>query len=351
MVLSPNNTKPPDEGDNITTNTQHSGSPLNVSRRPTKVLYSKIHQRPAKTRESLIHTKPIVTSALPSSDIISRSSNENSPTIIDTVYWGVSQTPGSLFFDITSRKESDRAIYKLAKSQFLDYVDLVVHKSGSSRYLEINFDKDQIRSKALEDGFHFDNGQTIIRPVLACRPGSTIRRLTLQRLPWLRPQQLLQGLKHTLSNYGYVWDVGIVTDFDTGTLLGSGYAVLDCTTDPSQPTPFWICLTFCLGLIHINPWQTNTPSRFMYTGRKCPHIASIVMNPGTALLSVNKLLVTREYVIAVMNPVIFGFNVPIRFHQPRDLEAPISPNITYLYWNIRLLTLLRQSRLLIVRPL
>ncbi|KAG0926168.1 hypothetical protein G6F29_013138 [Rhizopus arrhizus] len=81
----------------------------------------------------------------------------------------------------------------------------------------------------------------------ACRPGSTIRRLTLQRLPWLRPQQLLEGLKHTLSSYGYVRDVGIVTDSDTGAFLGSGYAVLDCSSDSSQPDPF-------LDLAHIMPW-------------------------------------------------------------------------------------------------
>ncbi|EIE86812.1 hypothetical protein RO3G_11523 [Rhizopus delemar RA 99-880] len=247
MVLSPTNAKPPEEGDNIPNNAQQPESLPVVSRRSTKVLYSKIHQRPAKTRESLIHTKPMMTSSVQSSSPYLSISKQNSPVIIDTVYWGVSQTPGSLFFDITSRKESDRTIYKLAFGQFHDYVGLVVHKSGYNRYLEINFDNDHFRSKACENGFHFDNGQIIIRPVVACRPGSTIRRLTLQRLPWLRPQQLLEGLKHTLSSYGYVRDVGIVTDSDTGAFLGSGYAVLDCTSDSSQPDPF-------LDLAHIMPW-------------------------------------------------------------------------------------------------
>ncbi|KAG1615193.1 hypothetical protein G6F45_012498 [Rhizopus arrhizus] len=45
----------------------------------------------------------------------------------------------------------------------------------------------------------------------------------------------------------YVRDVGIVTDSGTGAFLGSGYAVLDCTSDPSQPDPF-------LDLAHIMPW-------------------------------------------------------------------------------------------------
>ena len=60
MVLLPTNAKPPEEGDNIPNNAQQLESLPVVSRRPTKVLYSKIHQRPAKARESLIHTKPIV---------------------------------------------------------------------------------------------------------------------------------------------------------------------------------------------------------------------------------------------------------------------------------------------------
>ncbi|KAG1271536.1 hypothetical protein G6F66_013553 [Rhizopus arrhizus] len=107
MVLSPTNAKPPEEDDNIPNNAQQSESLPVVSRRPTKVLYSKIHQRPAKTRESLIHTKPMMTSSVQSSSPDPTISKQNSPVIIDTVYWGVSQTPGSLFFDITSRKESD----------------------------------------------------------------------------------------------------------------------------------------------------------------------------------------------------------------------------------------------------
>ena len=45
-------------------------------------------------------------------------SNTALPVIIETVYWGVSQTPGSIFCDISSRKEADRAIYKLAFYRF-----------------------------------------------------------------------------------------------------------------------------------------------------------------------------------------------------------------------------------------
>jgi hypothetical protein len=45
-------------------------------------------------------------------------SNTAPPVVIETVYWSVSQTPGSIFCDISSRKEADRAIYKLAFYRF-----------------------------------------------------------------------------------------------------------------------------------------------------------------------------------------------------------------------------------------
>ncbi|KAG1040410.1 hypothetical protein G6F43_012288 [Rhizopus delemar] len=103
MVLSLNSAKPPDKGDPPTTNAHPPASPTSVPKKTTAVLYSKAHQRPAKTRESLIHSNAnLTTSSVMSSDLAD--SNTPPPLIIETVYWGVSQTPGSIFFDISSRK-------------------------------------------------------------------------------------------------------------------------------------------------------------------------------------------------------------------------------------------------------
>ncbi|KAG1038242.1 hypothetical protein G6F43_012719 [Rhizopus delemar] len=136
MVLSLNSAKPPDNGDPPTINAHPPASPTSVLKKATTVLYSKAHQRPAKTRESLIHSNAnSTTSSVMGPD--PAYSNIPPPLIIETVYCGVSQTPSSIFFDISSRKEVDRAIYKLAFYQFQDYVGLVVHKSGSNRYLEL----------------------------------------------------------------------------------------------------------------------------------------------------------------------------------------------------------------------
>ncbi|EIE82339.1 hypothetical protein G6F55_012904 [Rhizopus delemar] len=90
----------------------------------------------------------------------------------------------------------------------------------------VTFDIEELRISACNDGLRFDNGLVVIRPVVACRPGSVIKRITLQRLPWLSPQRLLEELWSTLGNYGSIRDVGIVNYSGTGAFLGSGYVVV-----------------------------------------------------------------------------------------------------------------------------
>ncbi|EIE86175.1 hypothetical protein G6F46_009352 [Rhizopus delemar] len=239
MVLPPNIAKPPDQG-RPPNHSARSTTPTSNSQCKPTVLYSKVHQRPTITRESLLHPPSSATFQPPSNtvDLHTTVPNTAQPVIIETTYWGVSQSPGSIFFDVTSCRESDRDLYKLAFHQLKEYVGLVVHKSGPNRYLEVNFDIEEFRILACNDGLRFDNGLVVIRPAVAYRPGSIIKRVTLQRLPWLRPKRLLEGLRSTLGNYGSVRDVGIVTDSDTGAFLGSGYAVLDCSPSPNQTDPF-----------------------------------------------------------------------------------------------------------------
>lgn len=149
------------------------------------------------------------------------------PIVIETIYWGVSQSPDSLLFDVTCRKKSDKDLYKLAFDQFEGFVGQLVHRSGTNRYLEVNFDIDGHRSHAFATGLKFDNGKMIIKPAHAMAPGSILKKVSLQRLPWLRPKELLAGLTATLSNYGMVRDIGVVKDNATSTFLSSGYAALD----------------------------------------------------------------------------------------------------------------------------
>lgn len=63
----------------------------------------------------------------------------------------------------------------------------------------------------------------------------------------------MEGLRSTLGSYGVVRDVGIVTDTETGAFLGSGYAVLDYSPDPTQTDPF-------LELTHATEWVDTSDS-------------------------------------------------------------------------------------------
>ncbi|KAG1131130.1 hypothetical protein G6F37_013472 [Rhizopus arrhizus] len=161
MFLSPNQVKSPDKG-RTPNNFARPTSQTSTTRRNPTVPYWKAHQRPAVTRESLLHVKASAT--LPHSvESAATASDTTNPVIIETTYWGVSQSSGSIFFDVTSRRESDRELYRLAYYQFKDYVGLVVHISGPNRYLEINFDNKEFRNAACNDGFKFYNGMIIVR--------------------------------------------------------------------------------------------------------------------------------------------------------------------------------------------
>ncbi|KAG1441162.1 hypothetical protein G6F46_013455 [Rhizopus delemar] len=121
MVLSHNDSKPPDKGGTQAHATSNMSSSTQSSK-ATPVLYSKIHQQRSKVQESLLisaREKDSSPSSQPTGD---RSVDD--PLVIDTVYWGVSQTPGSLFFDVTNRSDSDKELHKAAYMQLGDFVGL-----------------------------------------------------------------------------------------------------------------------------------------------------------------------------------------------------------------------------------
>ncbi|ORE01490.1 hypothetical protein BCV72DRAFT_217194, partial [Rhizopus microsporus var. microsporus] len=204
------------------------------------VLYSRVHNNRSKVQESLLSCPPEKFSSRSST---SHDPDDMDPIVIETVYWGVSQSPGSLFFDVTCRKESDKDLYKLAFDQFDDFVGQLVHRSGTNRYLEVNFSIDRHRSYAFDTGLKFDKGKMVVKPAHAMATGSILKKVSLQRLPWLRPKELLAGLTATLSNYG------VVKDNATGTFLSSGYAVLDVSKQSlaQDEAPF-------LDLSHVTTW-------------------------------------------------------------------------------------------------
>ena len=182
---------------------------------------------------------------------------------------------------------------------------LVVHKSGPNCYLELNVDIEECHILVCKDELRFDNGLVVVRP------GSVIKRVTLQCLPWLRPQRLLEGLRGTLGNYGGVRYVGIATDSDTGAFFGSGYTILDCSPSPNQTDPFLgNQLMLSNGLI-LQAAEVCLLFLFISTGKTCPPIVSITMNSAIAQSNVKRYPVISVLAFIALNLTISELNTLI----------------------------------------
>ncbi|KAG1055188.1 hypothetical protein G6F43_002837 [Rhizopus delemar] len=154
MFLSHSANKPPDKSGTLAPSSPFTSSQSNA-KQPKSVSYSKVHRFATKIQESLVHVpnEPSLSPTNSSTEI----SQDAVPVVIDTVYWGVSQFPGSLFFDVTTRKESERTLYKLAFYQFHYVVGQLVHKSGANRYLAINSDNEENKNEAIAKSLQLDN--------------------------------------------------------------------------------------------------------------------------------------------------------------------------------------------------
>lgn len=166
----------------------------------------------------------------------------NKPVVFETTCWVYSSHPIPSFFDITAWRESDNEIYKLAFYQLEYFVGFKTLRSGNNCYLKINFDCGAFRNEAVELSFRFDNGQYIVWPAHACKPGAIVKRVTLQTLPWLIPDLLLENLRLALCNYRKIRDRGTHARTVTCAYMGTAYAVLDRALESSQ-----------LELVHILP--------------------------------------------------------------------------------------------------
>ncbi|ORE10510.1 hypothetical protein BCV72DRAFT_313773 [Rhizopus microsporus var. microsporus] len=177
MVLPHNVPKPPNRSGGSS-----SSQPLPTSPIP----YSKIHERSSKT-------KPSVQSSTAQTHVDNPSNQQK--IIIETTHISVSQSAGRLFFDVSSRAETVREIYMAAFRQSNDFV--------------VNFDIDKNRAAALKAGLTFNDGSVIITPSVVMKPGSMIKRINLDQ----------------------IHDVGVVKDADSGTFLGAGYVIIDCSSE------------------------------------------------------------------------------------------------------------------------
>ncbi|ORE04550.1 hypothetical protein BCV72DRAFT_312672 [Rhizopus microsporus var. microsporus] len=176
MVLPHNSHKTPNSVGYQDHKSGRSNSSQSHSTSP--IPYLKIHKRSSKTRESLLlNSKPSVQSSTAQSHVDNPSNQQKN--IVETIHIGVSQSAGSLFFDVSSRAETVREIYMAAFRQFNDFVGQRIHRSGNNRFLEVNFDIDENRAAALKADLTFNDGSVIITSSVAMKPGSMIKRVNL----------------------------------------------------------------------------------------------------------------------------------------------------------------------------
>ena len=123
MFLSHSANKPRDKSGTSAPSSPSASSQSNAKQLKS-VPDSKVHRLATKIQESLVHV-PIAPSLSPSTNSSSEISQDAVPVVTDTVYLGVSQSPGSLFFDLTTYKESERTLYKLTFLSILKFCESI----------------------------------------------------------------------------------------------------------------------------------------------------------------------------------------------------------------------------------
>ncbi|ORZ06210.1 hypothetical protein BCR42DRAFT_397853 [Absidia repens] len=171
----------------------------------------------------------------------------NTSNIIRTRLFRTGRNDGSFFVDVSSRPESESALFQLILKQFPSCRGAAPFREGRRRFIEVNLDPLQPIdiSTFKTTGLKFADGKQIL-PSVALPDRANPKRVTLSRMPFLSKDEIHQGLTTTLKLYGKVIDVGVLTDPISGMYLGSGYAIIDTTT-PQTGSPY-------PPLVHNLPW-------------------------------------------------------------------------------------------------
>ncbi|ORZ06181.1 hypothetical protein BCR42DRAFT_337240, partial [Absidia repens] len=154
----------------------------------------------------------------------------------------------SFFVDVSSRPESESALFQLILEQFPSCRGAAPLREGRQRFVEVNLDplKTIDISTFKTTGLKFDDASQIL-PSVALPDRANLKRVTVSRMTFLSKDEILQGLTTTLKLYGQVIDVGVLTD------PISGYAILDTTTpqagSPYPPLVHNLCRICHLSLI------------------------------------------------------------------------------------------------------
>ncbi|CAO3588798.1 unnamed protein product [Absidia cylindrospora] len=189
-------------------------------------------------------------------------------TSIRTTAWRTGRNSGSYFLDISSRSEGDSIIFQLIKEQFPSCRGAAPFREGGRRLLEVNLDPENlVESQSFaSNGLEMSDKVHII-PTEALPSSATVVKLSLSRMPFLAQYQIQEGLTESLSKYGRIYDIGIITDPISKMFLGSGYAVLDTSTVTNTP------------LTHTLPWP-GLPNGFHAVWENMPQYCKYCHQDG-----------------------------------------------------------------------
>ncbi|KAG1147720.1 hypothetical protein G6F37_011740 [Rhizopus arrhizus] len=210
-----------------------------------------------KNRKSLLHS---TNSSSMANMVTSTPSTLDAPMISKTSIWRTGHGSGSVFIDMTGRKESKIEFLHLVAQQYPSRVGVLTQQVGTLKFVEINFaPDDDALSECLANGITFADKSTIL-PCRALDTHMQVVRLRLSNLPFLNEKSLMKGLEKSLRKYGDILDVGILLEPTTGTYMCTGYAVLNVATKTETFEP----------LTHLIPWDEQRECGFYAVWNQMP---------------------------------------------------------------------------------
>ncbi|KAG1520411.1 hypothetical protein G6F47_011053 [Rhizopus delemar] len=210
-----------------------------------------------KNRKSLLHS---TNSSSTANMVTSTPSTLDAPMISKTSIWRTGHGSGSVFIDMTGRKESKIEFLHLVAQQYPSRVGVLTQQVGTLKFAEINFaPDDDALSECLANGITFADKSTIL-PCRALDTHMQVVRLRLSNLPFLNEKALMKGLEKSLRKYGDILDVGILLEPTTGTYMCTGYAVLNVASKTETFEP----------LTHLIPWDEQRECGFYAVWNQMP---------------------------------------------------------------------------------
>ncbi|EIE83353.1 hypothetical protein RO3G_08058 [Rhizopus delemar RA 99-880] len=192
--------------------------------------------------------------------VTSTPSTLDAPMISKTSIWRTGHGSGSVFIDMTGRKESKIEFLHLVAQQYPSRVGVLTQQVGTLKFAEINFaPDDDALSECLANGITFADKSTIL-PCRALDTHMQVVRLRLSNLPFLNEKALMKGLEKSLRKYGDILDVGILLEPTTGTYMCTGYAVLNVASKTETFEP----------LTHLIPWDEQRECGFYAVWNQMP---------------------------------------------------------------------------------